>query len=267
MNGEITLSRVVDSHTHLDFPEFDPDREAVIARAHAVGMVAILNVGADLESSRAAVALAERYDFIYAAVGVHPHDARTLTPSGLEELRALARHPKVVAIGEIGLDYYRDLSPRPVQRQAFAEQLALAAELGLPVVIHSRDAWDDVLSILRGWTGGGVLHSYSGGPERLEEVLAMGFSIGLSGPVTFANAHRLRTVAVTVPLDRLLIETDCPYLTPEPYRGRRNEPAWVWYVAGAVARARGMTAEEIARATAENAARLLRLPIIQMPHG
>jgi TatD DNase family protein len=252
---------LVDSHAHLDFSEFDPDREAVIARAQAAGMVAILNVGADLESSRASVALAEEYDFIYAAVGVHPHDARTLTPAGLEELRALARHPKVVAIGEIGLDYYRDLSPRAVQRQAFADQLALAAELGLPVVVHSRDALDDTLSLLRGWTGGGVLHSYSGGPGRLEEVLAIGFSVGISGPVTFANAHRLRTVAATVPLDRLLIETDCPYLTPEPYRGRRNEPAYVWYVAGAVARARGMPAEEVARITAENAARLFRLPI------
>ncbi|MGB9870102.1 MAG: TatD family hydrolase [Anaerolineae bacterium] len=253
---------LVDSHAHLDFPEFEPDREAVIARARAVGVVAILNVGADLESSRASVALAQQYDFIYAAIGVHPHDAKTLTPTALEELRALARHPKVVAMGEIGLDYYRDLSPRPVQRQAFADQLALAAELGLPVVVHSRDALDDTLSILRGWTGGGVLHSYSGGPERLQEVLAMGLHIGLSGPVTFPNAHRLRTVAATVPLDRLLIETDCPYLTPEPYRGRRNEPAYVWYVAGAVARARGMPAEEVARATAENAARLFRLPLL-----
>lgn len=258
---------VIDSHAHLDFPEFDADREAVIARARAAGMVAILNVGADLASSRASVALAEQYDFIYAAVGVHPHDARTLSPSGLEALRALARHPRVVAIGEIGLDYYRDLSPRPVQRQAFAEQLALAAELGLPVVIHSREALDDTLSILRGWTGGGVLHSYSGGPERLEEVLAMGFSIGISGPVTFANAHRLRAVAAMVPPDRLLIETDCPYLTPEPYRGRRNEPAYVWYVAGAVARARGMTAEEVARLAAENAARLFGLRVKERGRG
>ncbi len=252
---------VIDSHAHLDFSPFDPDREAVITRARAVGMVAILNVGTDLESSRASVALADRYDFIYAAVGVHPHDARTLTPAVLEELRALACYPKVVAIGEIGLDYYRDLSPRPVQRQAFADQLALAAELGLPVVIHCRDAWADTLAILRGWSGRGVLHSYSGGPEHLEEVLAMGFFIGLSGPVTYAHAPRLQTVAATVPLDHLLVETDCPYLTPEPYRGRRNEPSYVWYVAGAVARARGMSAEEVARITAENAARLFHLPI------
>jgi TatD DNase family protein len=174
----------------------------------------------------------------------------------LDELRALSRHPKVVAIGEIGLDYYRDLSPRPVQRRAFAEQLALAAELELPVVIHSREALDDVLAALRGWEGSGVLHSYSGGPERLGEVLELGFSIGISGPVTFPKAEPLRAAAAAVPLERLLVETDCPYLTPVPYRGRRNEPAYVRYVAQAVARARGMEAEPLARATADNARRL-----------
>ncbi len=250
---------IVDSHAHLDFEPFDADRETVILRARAVGVVAVVNVGTDLESSRDSVALAEKYDFIYAAVGIHPHDAKTLTPAVREELRALARHPKVVAVGEIGLDYYRDLSPRPVQRQAFADLLTLAAELDLPVIIHCRDAWEDTLAILRGWTGRGVLHSYSGGPEHLEEVLAMGFSIGLSGPITYAQAPRLQAVAAAVPLDRLLVETDCPYLTPEPYRGRRNEPAYVWYVAGAVARVRGVTAEGIARATTENAARFFRL--------
>lgn len=257
---------IADTHAHLDFSPFDPDRERVILRARVAGLVAIVNVGTDPESCRASVALAEQYDFMYAAVGIHPHDAKALTPGVLEELRALARHPRVVAIGEIGLDYYRDLSPRPLQRQAFADQLALAAELGLPVVIHSRDALDDILSVLRGWTGRGVLHSYSGGPERLEEVLALGLSVGISGPVTFPNAHRLRAVAARVPLDRLLIETDCPYLTPEPYRGRRNEPAYVWHVAGAVARVRGMSAEEVARITTENAAHLFHLPILT-PEG
>jgi len=247
---------LIDSHAHLDSPKFDGDREAVVERAREAGVAAILNVGGDLASSRAAVALAERYDFVYAAVGVHPHDARTVTPAVLDELRALARHPKVVAVGEIGLDYYRDLSPRPVQRQAFADQLALAAELGLPVVVHSREALDDVLAGLRGWEGTGVLHSYSGGLERLEEVLELGFSIGISGPVTFPKAERLRVVAAAVPLERLLVETDCPYLTPVPYRGRRNEPAYVRYVAQAVARARGMEAEPLARATADNARRL-----------
>ena len=247
---------LIDSHTHLDFPQFDTDREAVIARAREAGLAAILNVGADLPSSRAAVALAEQYDFIYAAVGVHPHDARTVTPAVLDELRALARHPKVVAVGEIGLDYYRDLSPRPVQRQVFADQLALATELALPVVIHSREAYDDVLAALRGWQGAGVIHSYSAGLERLEEVLALGFFASISGPVTFRRAHRLRAVAAAVPLERLLVETDCPYLTPVPYRGRRNEPAYVRYVAEAVARARGMSDEALVRVIADNARRL-----------
>ena len=252
--------RLVDSHAHLDFPQFDADRETVIERAREAGLVAILNVGVDLASSRAAVALAEQHDFIYAAVGVHPHDAKTVTPAVLDRLRELARHPKVVAIGEIGLDYYRDLSPRPVQRRAFAQQLALAAELGLPVVVHSREAHGDVLDALRDWQGsGGVLHSYSAGPKRLEEVIALGFYIGLSGPITFPKARRLRAVAAAVPLDRLLVETDCPYLTPVPYRGRRNEPAYVRYVAEAVAHARGATIEAVAQATAENVQRLFGL--------
>ena len=248
--------RLIDSHAHLDFPQFDPDRLAVIERAREAGLVAILNVGTDLISSRAAVELAERYEFIYAAVGVHPHDAKTVTPAVLDELRALAHHPKVVAVGEIGLDYYRNLSPRPVQRRAFFDQLALAAELALPVVIHSREAHDDVLAVLGEWQGTGVLHSYSAGPERLTEVLALGFAVGISGPITFKKAKGLREVAAAAPLERLLVETDCPYLTPEPYRGRRNEPAHVRYVAGAVAHARGEAAETVAQAMVENACRV-----------
>jgi len=267
---------LIDSHAHLDFPQFDADREVVIARAREAGLIAIVNIGTSLSSSRATVALAEKYGFIYAAVGVHPHDAKTLTPDVMAELRTLARHPKVVAIGEIGLDYYRDLSPRDVQRQAFADQLALAAELMLPVVVHSREAHGDTLATLREWVGfslgggtegsfppgggteggPGVLHSYSAGPERLEEVLGLGFSIGISGPVTFPKANRLRAVAAAVPLERLLVETDCPYLTPQVYRGRRNEPAYVQYVVEVVARARKMPAEAVAQATADNARRL-----------
>lgn len=252
--------QLFDSHAHLDFRQFNTDREPVIERAQQAGLVGILNVGTDLPSSRAAIALAERYDFVRAAVGVHPHDAKTVTPQVLAEVRTLARHPKVVAIGEIGLDYYRNHSPRPVQQRAFASQLDLASELGLPVVVHSRDAHEEVLATLRGWNGIGVFHAYSAGPERLEEVLALGFSIGVAGPVTFPNAHRLRETAAAVPLERLLVETDCPYLTPVPFRGRRNEPAHVRYVVAEVARARKMPAQVVAERTMGNAVRLFGIP-------
>jgi TatD DNase family protein len=248
--------RLVDSHAHLHFGQFDDDREKVIERARKAGVVTIVDVGTSLASSRASVALAERYGFVHATVGVHPHDAKTVTPPVLDELRSLAQRRKVVAIGEIGLDYYRDLSPRPVQRRVLSEQLALAAELGLPVVIHSRDAHDDVLAALREWKGTGVLHSYSAGAQLLEEVLALGFSIGISGPVTFPKADALRAVAAAVPMERLLVETDCPYLTPKPYRGRRNEPAYVQYVAEAVALAREASPVDVAQATTDNARRL-----------
>ncbi len=261
--------QLIDSHAHLDSSRYNADRSAVVKRARKAGMVAIINIGADLISSRAAVALAEKYKFIYATVGFHPHGAKDVTPRKLDELRALARHPKVVAIGEIGLDYYRDRSPRPVQRRVFAQQLELATELGLPVVIHDRDANKDVIAVLRDWLtssppmggteGGGrpgVFHTYSAGPERLEEVLELGFYISISGPVTFPKARPLREVAAKAPLDRLLIETDCPYLTPKPHRGQRNEPAYVQYIAEAIARARGMSPKTVAKATTDNARRL-----------
>jgi TatD DNase family protein len=244
----------------MDFPQFDRDRDAVVLRAREAGLVAVVNIGTSLASSRASVALAERYDFVYATVGIHPHDADTADQDALEELRTLAHHPKVVAIGEIGLDYYRDYSPRPAQRRAFRDQLALASALGLPVVVHSRDAHDEVLATLRDWEGTGVLHTYAAGPEHLDDVMTMGFFVGISGPVTFSKAKRLREVAKTVPLGRLLVETDCPYLTPEPHRGKRNEPAYVKYVAEAVAQARGATLEQIASTTTENTRRLFGLP-------
>lgn len=250
---------LIDSHAHVHFPQFDDDRDAVIERARKAGLVAIVEIGTDLASSRAAMALTEQHDFIYATVGVHPHDAKTVDADVLDELRALARHPKAVAIGEIGLDYYHDHSPRPVQRQAFADQLTLATELELPVVIHSREAHDDVLATLQDWRGTGVMHTYAAGPERLDEVLAMGFSIGLSGPVSFSNAAQLQEVARTVPLDQLLVETDCPYLTPEPHRGKRNEPAYVRHVAEAIASVRKETLDVVAEATTANARRLFGL--------
>jgi TatD DNase family protein len=244
---------LVDAHAHLDFPQFDEDRDATIRRAVDADIAAIVNVGTDLASSRASIALAEEHGFIWAAVGFHPHSAKRLGEAELAELRALARHPKVVAIGEIGLDFYRDLSSRPDQLRAFASQLELAAELGLPAVVHSRDAHDEVEAVLQTFSGSVVLHSYSAGPARLETALAAGWYISISGPVTFRKAHDLREVASRVPLDRLLVETDCPYLTPEPRRGRRNEPAYVRYVAGAVARARGCSPDVIAEAVRGNA--------------
>jgi len=257
----------VDVHTHLDFPEFDADRPAVIQRARAAGVAAMLNVGADLPSSRQAVALADQYDLVYAAVGMHPHDAKKLDGATPAEFRDLARHPKVVAVGEIGLDFYRNLSPPEVQRRAFQAQLAWAAQLGKPVVIHDREAHREVLAMLTDWAAGlkdspltgrlGVLHTFSGDQAMAERAIELGFYISISGPVTYPNARRLAEIVKALPLDRLLIETDCPFLTPHPYRGRRNEPAFVRLVAERVAELRGISVEELAQATMANAGRLL----------
>jgi TatD DNase family protein len=254
------MMQLVDSHAHLDSYKYNGDRDAVIKRARKAGVSTILNIGANLDSSRAAIALAEKHDFIYATVGVHPHNAKRVNAKVIDQLRVLARHPKVVAIGEIGLDYYRDLSPRPAQRKAFTDQLALATELELPVVIHSRDAHDDVLEALQEWDGVGVLHSYAGGPELLGAVLEMGFHISIAGPVTFPRAERLREVAATAPLERLLVETDCPYLTPVPRRGKRNEPALVKHVVEAIAHVRDVGPDVVAQATKDNFGCLFGIP-------
>jgi TatD DNase family protein len=257
-------SELIDTHTHLDFPEFDGDREYVIERAATAGVGAMVNVGTDLDSSRAAVALAEAYPQIYAAVGVHPHDAKAMTTEVLDELRALASRPKVVAIGEIGLDFYRDLSPREKQRQAFEQQLALASEVGKPVIIHDREAHKEVMTILRRWAEGcqqsiGVLHCFSGDLAMAKEAIKMGFYISIAGPVTFPNARRLRELVRQLPLEKLLVETDCPYLTPHPHRGKRNEPAYVKLVAQEAAHIKGLTLEEVARVTSDNARALFAL--------
>ena len=255
---------LIDTHTHLDFSEFDGDRERVIERALAAGVRAIVNVGADVASSQAAVALAEAYPQVYAAVGVHPHDAKTVTKEVLGELRALASHPKVVAIGEIGLDFYRDLSPRDQQRQAFEQQLALAREAGKPVVIHDRQAHQEVMATLHRWAEGshkpvGVLHCFSGDLAMAQQAIELGFYISVAGPVTFENARRLRELVRQLPLEKLLVETDCPYLTPHPHRGKRNEPAYVKLVAQEVARTKGSSLEEVAHITSDNAQILFSL--------
>ncbi len=260
------MPSLVDTHAHLDFNKFDGDREAVLRRAREAGVTTILTVGVDLPSSRRAVELAARYEGVYAAVGVHPHDAKSLDGAALAALRDLARRPQVVAVGEIGLDFYRDLSPRDVQRRAFRAQLAWAAKLGKPVIIHDREAHDEVLSILTDWAAGlrgspltgraGVLHTFSGDREMAERAIELGFYLSISGPVTYKNARRLSEIVAALPLDRLLVETDCPFLAPHPHRGKRNEPAYVRLVAERVAELQNVTLDELAEATTANAYRL-----------
>ena len=269
---------LIDTHAHLQHARFADDLDATLARAAERGVTAVIVPGSSLEDSRAAVALAERYATprcagtpctLYAAVGIHPTDADGLTPSTLAKLRELAAHPRVVAIGEIGLDYYWPNIPNrgwpcaePAQQRAALEaQLALAAELSLPVILHDRDAHADILDILRAWMRdhperSGTLHAYAAGPALLPEALALNLYIGMDGPVTFEKATGLHEVARQVPLDRLLLETDAPYLTPHPYRGRRNEPAYLTHVADYIATLRNIPVETLAAATTANAQRL-----------
>ncbi|MDN5344109.1 MAG: TatD DNase family protein [Clostridia bacterium] len=250
---------LIDSHTHLNDPDLAGDLPAVLARLQEAGVTAVINVGYDVPSSRRAVEQAHAWPFIYAAVAVHPHDAVTFDDEAGATIRGLAGDGRVVAIGETGLDYYRNLSPRQRQEEVFRWHLDLARTLRLPVIIHDRDAHGDTLRILKKagpLPAGGVLHCFSGSWEMARQCLDLGFYISFAGPVTFKNASKLREIAVRVPLERLLIETDCPYLTPEPHRGRRNEPAYVGLVAAAIAAARGLAPEDIAAATAANARRL-----------
>ncbi len=252
----------IDSHCHLDaLGEDVPD---VLARAAEVGVEAMVTVGCDLESSRSSVVLASRHPPVWATVGIHPHEADGYGEEALAKLCALAGRDKVVAIGEIGLDYYRDLSPRGAQRSAFRSQLEAAERLGLPVVIHVRDAHDDLFTILDevGPSQGQVFHCFSGGPEEVRRALELGGCISFAGNLSFRKAQSLREAASLVPLDRLLIETDSPYLAPVPHRGKRNEPAHVRFVGSALAEACGRSVDEISRATAANARRVFRLPVM-----
>ncbi|MFN4292534.1 MAG: TatD family hydrolase [Thermoflexales bacterium] len=260
--GQAEPTELFDTHCHLDVAAFDADRDAAIARARAAGVSRFLNPAYDLESSRRAVALAQTHAGVVAAVGVHPNDAADFDEAKLAELRALARAPQVVAIGEIGLDYYRRTTPPDKQIQAFIAQLALAGELNLPVIVHCRDAYDDALALLREHgrgLPGLVMHAFSGRKEHLRAALALGVYIGIGGPVTYPNAHALRDVVKAAPLERIVIETDSPYLAPQSHRGRRNEPAHVVEVARAIAEIRGMSARDIARITTDNGRRLFGL--------
>ena len=255
---------MIDSHCHLDFPHFDGDRDAVVVRAVLAGVTIVINPGTDLESSRRAVALTERYDNVYAAVGVHPHDASTFGLQTLSELRQLTTHPKVVAIGEIGLDYYRDLSPQAQQRAAFEAQLTLAADLDLPAIIHQRESGTDVMAALRDWAGGGhpgcVLHAFSGDQAMADEAVSLDFFIGVGGPLTFKNARRLPEIIPNLPPSCLVVETDAPYLAPHPYRGKRNEPAYMVLVAERLAQLCSLSLNELSRQVTENTGRLFQLP-------
>lgn len=262
--------RWIDTHAHLDSPKFDADREAVIDRAREAGVWPIVTVGADLASSRAAVALAERYEGLYATVGVHPHEAKSVDGAVMEELRELARHARVVAVGEVGLDYYYEFSPREKQREAFEAQLALAGEVGKPAVVHLRDKRDETGAyelageMLAEWVAGGaagtrapgVLHCYSGTLEMGRAMMELGFYLGVDGPVTYPNARGLQAMVAELPLERLLLETDCPYLAPQARRGRRNEPAFLPYVGETVAELHGVEVAWVAEVTSANAARV-----------
>lgn len=253
---------LIDSHAHLDDERFDNDRDKVAKSLKENGISLIIDPGDSLISSIKAVKLSEEYDNIYAAVGVHPHSAIDMDDATLESIKALARRDKVVAIGEIGLDYYYDNSPRDVQREWFRKQIRLAKELNLPIIVHSRDAQKDTYDILKEELDQnlrGVLHCYSGSLEMAKEYIKMGFYISFAGPVTFKNAKVSKEVAKELPIDRILVETDSPYLTPEPHRGKRNEPLYVRYVASMVAELRDMTFDEIAKVTAENTKRLFNI--------
>ncbi len=284
-NQKINI-KLIDTHCHLEMDVFDADRDAVIQRAKDVGLEAIITIGSDLESNRKGIEISSQYDFVYASVGIHPHDAKDFTESFFEEMKAWLtkyvisnpplppfkkegqggfddegnRGGKIVAIGEIGLDYHYDNSPRNIQRDVFLKQLLYAKEANLPVIIHSRDAKKDTLEIVReSGVKRGVFHCFSGDIDMAESVIAMGFYISIAGPVTFSNAKRPIEVVQMIPDDYLLIETDAPYLTPEPFRGRRNEPAYILYIAKKIAELRGISIEDIARITTLNAKRLFKI--------
>lgn len=249
---------MIDSHCHLDNPQFDPDRDAVIDRALAAGVdrMVVIGTGEGPPDLEAGIRLADRHEAIYATVGVHPHDASKATAEIYRHLAERLKHPKVVALGEIGLDYHYDHSPRDVQREVFLEQMRIASDARKPIVIHTREAWEDTLALLdEHWkpTGlGGIMHCFSGSPREAERCIALGFHLSFGGIITFPKSAEVQEAARKAPANRILIETDAPYLAPVPHRGKRNEPAFVAETARKLAQLRGVTPEEIAQLTTAN---------------
>lgn len=252
---------LIDTHCHLDMEAFDNDRDEVIKRAFEAHIKYIINAGSDREGNIRGLELSDKYSNVYSAAGIHPHDAKTLNESLYNELKKWVKHPKVVAVGEIGLDYHYMHSPKGVQVEAFMRQIALAREAALPIIVHSREAKTDTIHILREEAGdvAGVLHCFSGDMEMAKEAMGLGFYISIAGPVTFNNAKALREVAAFIPDEFLLIETDAPYLTPVPMRGQRNEPSYLSYTAQAISEIRGVAASDLARITTLNAMRLFKI--------
>ncbi|MGW6666281.1 MULTISPECIES: TatD family hydrolase [Peribacillus] len=248
-----------DTHVHVNAEQFNEDLEEVIERAKEAGVNNMVVVGFDRPTIIRAMELIEAYDFMYAAIGWHPVDAIDMTEEDLQWIEELSNHPKVVAIGEMGLDYHWDKSPKDVQMEVFRKQIRLAKKVGLPIIIHNREATADIVNILKEEEAsrvGGIMHCFSGSAETALECINMNFYISLGGPVTFKNAKKPKEVAAAVPLDRLLIETDCPYLAPHPYRGKRNEPSYVKLVAEQIAQIKQLTIEEVSQVTTENAKKL-----------
>lgn len=255
------MNLLIDSHAHLDDPKYDEDRLEIITNLESDGIEYVINPGADRPTSEAAFLLANEHDRIFAALGTHPHSADELTDEDIERYRELAKSDRVVAIGEIGLDYYYDNSPRDIQKEAFIKQMELAEELGLPVIIHSREASGDTYDIIESFKDRvyGIMHCFSGSPEMAERYLELGYYISLAGPVTFKNARVPKEVAEIVPMDKLLVETDSPYLSPEPRRGRRNVPKNTLYVAEVIAEIKNMDLDEFVAMTNENTKRVFKL--------
>jgi len=257
------MPELIDTHVHLDDPRLAENLAEVQAYSKKVGVTRMINIGHNMESSRASVKLAEDWDNVWAAVGIHPHSAKDVDDQDFAELELLAAEPKVVAIGEIGLDYHYDYSPRPIQKEVFCRQLEMAHKLKKPIVIHQREAVQDTMEILESFTPithGGVMHCFSGSVEVMRQCLELNLHIGLGGPVTFTNARKVKEVAAVVPLSRLLLETDCPYLSPHPHRGKVNQPGYLPLVAAEIAQIKDIALEDLISACSANAISVFGLP-------